>query len=124
MAEHVRTGAIDGVIFPYFLPQKNHSDTTLLMFQIEIYRKWLDEQTGKGGFSKTMPLVVMIYATKHSQSPDLPLPSFIQRCLEIGLEATGQGLADGVCTYCLPKDKSEFTDAVAAVYMPWRVKSK
>jgi hypothetical protein len=124
MAEHVRAGAIDGVIFPYFLPQKNHSDTTLLKSQVETFRKWLDEQTRKGGFSKTMPLVVMIYATKHSQSSDLPTPAFIRKCLEIGLEATAKGLADGVCTYCLPKDKSEFTDAVAAVYKPWRARIK
>jgi hypothetical protein len=124
MAEHVRAGAIDGVIFPYFLPQKNHSDTTLLKSQIETFRKWLDEQTRKGGFSKTMPLVVMIYATRHSQSSDLPTPAFIRKCLEIGLEATAKGLADGVCTYCLPKDKSEFADAVAAVYKLWRAKNK
>jgi hypothetical protein len=124
MAEHVRTGAIDGVIFPYFLPQKNHSDTTLLESQVETFRKWLDEQTGKGGFSKTMPLVVMIYATKHSQSSDLPTPAFIRKCLEIGLKATAKGSANGVCTYGLPKDKPEFTDAVAAVYKPWRAKIK
>jgi hypothetical protein len=124
MAEHVRTGAIDGVIFPYFLPQKNHSDTTLLKSQIETFRKWLDEQTRRGGLSKTMPLVVMIYATKHSQSSDLPTPAFIRACLEIGLEATAKGLADGVCTYCLPKDKPEFIEAVAAAYKPWRAKIK
>jgi len=124
MAEHVRTGAIDGVIFPYFLPQKNHSDTTLLLSQIQTFRKWLDEQTGQGGFSRTMPLVVMIYATKHSQSSDLPTPSFVQRCLEIGLEATAKGLADGVCAYCLPKDRPGFVEAVAAVYKPWRTRIK
>jgi len=124
MAEHVRTGAVDGVIFPYFLPQKNHSDATRLLSQIGTFRKWLDEQTGKGGFSKTMPLVVMIYATKHSQSSDLPTPAFIRKCLEIGLETTARGLADGVCTYCLPKDKPEFLDAVAAVYKPWGAKNR
>jgi hypothetical protein len=124
MAEHVRAGAIDGVIFPYFLPQKNHSDPTLLLSQIGTFRKWLDEQTGLGGFSKKMPLVVMIYATKHSQSSDSPTSGFIQRCLEIGLEAAGKGLADGVCTYCLPKDKPEFMDSVASVYKPWRARIK
>jgi len=124
MAEHVRKGAIDGVVFPYFCPQKNHSDTTLLMSQVETYRRWLDEQTAKGGFSKTMPLIVMIYATKHSQSPDSPKPAFIQKCLEIGLDATGKGMADGVVTYCLPKDKPEFLEAVVAAYKPWRAKIK
>ncbi len=124
MAEHVRTGVIDGVIFPYFYPQKNHSDPTLLMTQVESFRKWLDEQTRRGGHAKSMPLVVMIYATKHSQSPDSPRPGFVQKCLQIGLEATAKGLADGVVTYCLPKDKPEFIDAVSAVYKPWRKKIK
>ena len=116
MAEHVRRGVIDGVIFPYFYPQKNHSDATLLGPQIETFRRWLDEQTKRGGRMKKMPLIVMIYATKHSQSPDAPTPAFVRRCLEIGLEATARGLADGVTAYCLPKDNPDFIRAVAAVY--------
>jgi hypothetical protein len=120
IAAHVRSGAIDGVIFPYFYPQKNHSDTTRLRPQIEAYRHWLDEQTGKGGLAGSMPLVVMIYATKHSQSPDEPTPTFIKDCLEIGLEATEKGLADGVVTYCLPKSNSSFIEAVAKIYANWR----
>jgi hypothetical protein len=122
MAEHIRTRAVDGVIFPYFYPQKNHSDTTRLWPQIEAYRRWLDEQTQKGGHVKKMPLVVMIYALKHSQSPDDPTPAFIKRCLEIGLEATARGLADGVITYGLPKDKPEFLEAAAAVYKSTKIK--
>lgn len=124
MAEHVRTGAIDGVIFPYFYPQKDHSDTTLLMPQIKTYRKWLDEETRQGGFLKTMPLIIMIYATKHTQSADEPSPAFVKKCLEIGLEATANGLADGVVTYCLPKDKPEFMDAVSVVYKSLRTGAK
>jgi hypothetical protein len=117
MAEHVRQGAIDGVVFPYFYPQKNHSDTTLLESQVETYRRWLDEQTRRGGRTTKMPLIVMIYATKHSQSPDAPTPAFVGRCLEIGLGATAKGLADGVTTYCLPKDNQDFIRAVAGVYI-------
>lgn len=113
---HVQNGAIDGVVFPYFYPQKNHSDPSLLRPQIEAFRRWLDEQTRKGGLAGSMPLVVMVYATKHSQSVDEPTPAFIERCLEIGLEATQKGLADGVVTYCLPKSDSSFVDAVARVY--------
>ena len=116
MAEHVRQGAIDGVVFPYFYPQKNHMDTTLLRPQIEAYRRWLDEQTRRGGQKKRVPLVVMIYALKHSQSPDVPTPDFVRRCLEIGLEASREGWADGVTTYGLPKDDPAFIRAVAAAY--------
>jgi hypothetical protein len=116
MAEHVRQGVIDGVIFPYFYPQRNHSDTTLLGPQIETFRRWLDEQTSQGRQQRKMPLVVMIYAMKHSQSPDVPTPAFVKRCLEIGLEASAKGAADGVMTYGLQKDDPEFIKAVAAVY--------
>lgn len=116
MAEHIRTRAVDGVIFPYFYPHRNHSDTSLLLPQIEQYRRWLDDQTEKGHQMKRMPLVVMIYATRHSQSADDPSPAYVRRCLEIGLEATERDLADGVVTYCLQKDIPEYTGAAAAVY--------
>lgn len=116
IAAHVREGAIDGVIFPYFYPQRNHSDTELLLPQIETFRRWLDEQAARGEIVRRIPLIVMIYATRHSQSSDAPGPAFVRRGLEIGLEATGKGLADGVVTYCLPKDRPEFIGAVAAVY--------
>lgn len=116
MAEHVRKGAIDGVIFPYFYPQRNHSDTESLLPQIETFRRWLDEQSARGEGVRRIPLIVMIYATTHSQSSNAPSPAYVKRGLEIGLEATGRGWADGVITYCLPKDKPEFLSAVAAVY--------
>jgi hypothetical protein len=116
IAAHVETGAIDGVIFPYFYPHRNHSDTASLMPQIETYRKWLDRQTAQGGLSGRMPLVVMVYGTQHSASPDLPIPSYIKDCLSIGLKATENGLADGVVTYCLPKDNPPFVEAVAVIY--------
>jgi hypothetical protein len=117
---HVETGAIDGVVFPYFYPHRNHSDTSRLLPQIETYRRWLDQRTEKGGFSARMPLVVMVYATKHSASPDRPTPSHVKECLDIGLKATGKGLADGVVAYCLPKDKPSFVEAVATVYKRWK----
>jgi hypothetical protein len=116
MAEHVRRGAIDGVVFPYFYPHRNHSDTEALLPQIETFRRWLDDQSARGEIERRIPLVVMIYAAKHSQSSDVPSPAYVRRGLEIGLEATGRGWADGVVTYCLPKDRPEFLSAVAAVY--------
>ena len=124
IAPHVETGVIDGVVFPYFYPHRNHSDTAPLLPQIESYRRWLDERTAKGGLSGSMPLVVMVYATKHSGSPDHPTPAYIKECLNIGLKATEKGLADGVVTYCLPKDKSSFVEAVAAVYERWKPPNK
>jgi len=116
ISAHVQNGAIDGVVFPYFYPQKNHSDSSLLGPQIEAFRRWLDGQTRKGGLAGSMPLVVMVYAMKHSQSADEPTPAFVEKCLGIGLEATQKGLADGVVTYCLPKSDSSFIEAVARVY--------
>jgi len=113
---HVEAGAIDGVIFPYFYPHKNLSDTSRLLPQITTYREWLNEQTKKGGYSKIMPLMLMVYGVRHSQSTDAPTPDYVKECLEIGLQATKDGLASGVVTYCLQKDKADFVAAVASVY--------
>ncbi|MCC6127132.1 MAG: hypothetical protein IT426_19395 [Pirellulales bacterium] len=124
IAPHVEAGAIDGVIFPYFYPHKNLSDTTNLQPQIESYRKWLDQHTREGGLSGKMPLVVMVYALKHSQSRDEPTPNYVKTCLKIGLETTRSGLTDGVVTYCLPKDKPSFVKGVTEVYQEWETQKK
>ena len=113
---HVEAGAIDGVIFPYFYPHRNLSDTSQLLPQIETYRNWLNEHTSKGGLSNKMPLIVMVYGVKHSQSADAPTPDYVKKCLEIGLDATNRGLVSGVVTYCLPKDNPDFVKSVAEVY--------
>jgi len=113
---HVEAGAVDGVIFPYFYPHNNLSDTSKLRPQIEAWRRWLDEHTMKGGLTGKMPLVVMVYAEKHSESPDSPTPAYVRECLEIGLQSTADGLADGVVTYCLPKDNPLFVKSVAVAY--------
>ena len=124
ITQHVEAGAIDGVIFPYFYPHKNLSDTSKLLPQIKTYRRWLDERTSKGGLVHKMPLVVMVYAVKHSQSRDKPTPVYVKQCLEIGLATTRDGLTDGVVTYCLPKDNPAFVKSVAAVYKVWKTTKK
>ena len=116
IAPHVETGAIDGVIFPYFYPHKNLSDTSQLMPQINAYRQWLDEKTMAGGLTNKMPLIVMVYGVRHSQSADAPTPDYVRQCLMIGREATGKGLANGVVTYCLQKHVPEFVAKVKNVY--------
>ena len=120
IAPHVEAGAIDGVIFPYFYPHKNHSDTTKLLPQIKSYRQWLDKMTRAGTLSGKMPLVVMVYATKHSASPNHPTAAYVRKCLDIGLQATQDGLADGVVTYCLPKNRPEFVKQVSLAYKGWK----
>ena len=124
MVQHVREGAIDGVIFPYFYPHRNLSGTTKLLPQIRSYRSWLDEQTDKGGLTGKMPLVVMIYAKKHSQSIDEPTPEYVKKCLEIGLGTARDGLTDGVVTFCLPKANPAFVDSVASVYEAWAAEKR
>ena len=69
-----------------------------------------------------MPLVVMVYAEKHSESRDEPTPAYVKTCLEIGLDSTADGLADGVVTYCLPKGNPRFVESVAAIYKGWEAK--
>lgn len=124
IAPHVEAGAVDGVIFPYFYPHKNLSDTTKLLPQIRALREWLDERASAGGLTRKMPLVVMIYALRHSQSRDDPTAAYVRKCLEIGLDATANGLADGVVTYCLPKDRPPFVKGVAAAYKGWEKRTR
>lgn len=119
---HVEAGAIDGVVFPYFYPHKNQTDTTKLRSQIEAYRAWLDEHTKSGGLAGKMPLVVMVYAERHSESRDKPTPAYVKECLQSGLDCTKEGLTDGVVTYCLPKDNPAFVRSVAEVYQGWKAK--
>lgn len=119
---HVEEGAIDGVIFPYFYPHKNLSDTSHLLPQLQTYRKFLDERTAAGGLTNKMPLVLMVYGVKHSQSADAPTPDYVKQCLIIGREATREGLTNGVVTYCLQKHVPEFVASVKEVYTDDRFK--
>lgn len=120
IAQHVEAGAIDGVIFPYFYPHKNHSDTTKLLPQIKSFRESLDRGTKNGGLLGKMPLVVMVYAARHSASPEPPTAAYVKKCLDIGLMATQEGLADGVVTYCLPKNNPFFVKQVSLAYKEWK----
>jgi hypothetical protein len=113
ISKHVAQGVIDGVILPYFYPQKNLTDTSLLYGQISSYRASLNRMTKIGKINRKMPLVVMVYASKHSQSPDIPTPSYVKDCLDIALTATKNGLANGVVTYRLPKNDPAFLLPVA-----------
>ncbi|HJV36040.1 hypothetical protein [Geomonas sp.] len=114
--KQVEQGAIDGVVFPYFYPQENNSDTTLLSAQIKMYRITLDKTLKRVKKHKQLPLIVMIYATKHSQSPDAPTPDYVKECIRIARQSIDQGLANGVVTYQLPKSDQAFIDAVSSAY--------
>lgn len=120
LTPHVRTGAIDGIIWPYYHPHKNHTNTTNLFPQAVKYRSWLDEQTRLGGLPRSMPLIVMVYASKMAKAPQACAPAYVQECLKEGLKAVRAGHADGVMTYCLPKDKPEFVAAVERNYAGWK----
>lgn len=116
LAPHVQSGAIDGIIWPYYHPHKNHNNTTNLYPQAVAYRAWLDEQTRRGGLKQQMPLIVMVYGSKIRKAPDACTPAYVQECLKQGLKATRDGYADGVMTYCLPKNDPDFVNAVKTNY--------
>jgi hypothetical protein len=120
LAPHVRTGAIDGIIWPYFHPHRNHTNTANLFPQAAKYRSWLDEQTKLGGLPRSMPLIVMVYGSKIAKAPQACTPAYVQECLKEGLRAVRAGYADGVMTYCLPKDRPEFVEAVKTNYVNWK----
>ena len=119
LAPHVKSGAIDGIIWPYYHPHKNHHNTTNLYPQAVRYRAWLEEETRLGGRTERLPLIVMVYGSKIAKAPDACTPPYVQECLTQGLRATREGYADGVMTYCLPKDSPEFIRAVSSVYSAW-----
>jgi len=114
IAAHVEAGAVDGVVFPYIRPHYDHARTDTLAPQIRAYRRWLDRQTAALG--RRMPLVVMVYASKYSTAPTAPTPEYVKACIEIAAEATKDGLADGVVTYCLPKSSAPFVRTVTDAY--------
>jgi hypothetical protein len=122
LVPHVRAGAIDGIIWPYFHPHKNHTNTTNLFPQAAKYRSWLDEQTQAGGLLRSMPLIVMVYGSKIAKAPEPCTPAYVQECLQEGLRAVRAGYADGVMTYCLPKDRPEFVAAVKNTYAGAKVR--
>jgi hypothetical protein len=113
---HVQTGAIDGVIWPYYHPHQNHINTTNLYPQAKSYRAWLNQKTQLGGLKKEMPLIVMVYGSKMATAHEACTPGYVSECLAQGLEATREGYADGVMTYCLPKDDPAFVNALTTVY--------
>jgi len=121
LTPHVRGRAIDGIIWPYYHPHKNHNNTTNLYPQAVQYRAWLDEQTRRDGRKERMPLVVMVYGSKMAKAPDACMPAYVQECLSQGLRATREGYTDGVMTYCLPKNNPDFVKAVRANYAGWRL---
>jgi hypothetical protein len=112
---HVARGMVDGLVFAYLLPHRDHSTTATLRAQIEELRTWLDANSPM----KRVKLVVMIYASKHSQAPTGPTTAYVRECLEIARQATWEGLANGAVTYVLPKANQGFLDAVKDVYLNW-----
>ena len=78
-------------------------------------RIWLD--TNSPG--KRIKLLVMIYASKHSEAPTGPEPGYVRDCLAIASQATQEGLADGAVTYVLPKGNQDFLNAVKQQYHSW-----
>lgn len=124
IAKYVTLGAIDGIIMPYFYPQKNLTDTSLLMNQISNYRTALDRMSTIGKHKGKMPLFIMVYALKNSESTDVPTPSYVGKCLDIAFVATKYGLANGAIVYGLPKNNDSFMQAVAASFNKSRQSTK
>ncbi len=113
---HIRSGAIDGIICPYYHPHRNHVNTADLYPQAVKFRAWLDEQTKAAGFSQQMPLIWMVYGSKVAKAKEACTPDYVRDCLNQGLRAVRDGYADGVMNYCLPKDSPAFVDAVKSTY--------
>ena len=84
--------SIDGILYPYMAQSLkkglSHKDTYALASEIKRVRE----------VYPGIPVILDIYVTKHSGSPDLPGPKWVEGLLDIAKEN-----ADGVALYCMPK---------------------
>lgn len=118
IAEHVRQGVVDGILFPYAFPHLDHTTTNTLMSQLQDWRAFLDKKTAQGGFTQKMPVTVMAYATAISLATGpKPTPSYVNSLLDIGRRATLSGLTrGGGMTYMMPKLEREFRAAAREAF--------
>jgi hypothetical protein len=88
--------AIDGILYPYMAQSLgkglSHRETSALPAEIKRLR---DIYPG-------VPVIVDIYVTKHSQSPDRPGPRWVGELLDLAKEH-----ADGVALYGMPKKNKD-----------------
>ncbi len=88
--------AIDGILYPYMAQSKgkglSHADTSALAAEIERVRE----------VYPGTPVILDIYVSKHSQSPDLPDSKWVGDLLDLA-----KLHADGVALYCMPKKNKD-----------------
>ncbi len=88
--------AIDGILYPYMAQSKgkglSHVDTSALADEIRRVRE----------IYPGIPVILDIYVSKHSQSPDLPNSKWVGDLLDLA-----KLHADGVALYCLPKKNKD-----------------
>jgi len=54
-----------------------------------------------------LSLIIMIYASKLSSAPIPPDSKYLRETVKISLDLIREGIADGIITYCLPKENKE-----------------
>lgn len=90
---------IDGVIFPFRNePNIDTTTTSTLDPQVRAVRATL---------GKDLSLIIMIYASKLSSAPIPPDAKYLAETVKTSLELVKEGIADGIITYCLPKESEE-----------------
>jgi len=90
---------IDGVIFPFRNePNIDTTTTSTLAPQVRAVRATLGDE---------LSLIIMIYASKLSSAPIPPDSKYLKETVKISLDLIKEGIADGIITYCLPKENKE-----------------
>ncbi len=90
---------IDGVIFPFRNePNVDTTTTSTLNPQVRAVRATLGDD---------LSLIIMIYASKLSSAPVPPDARYLKETVRISLDLIREGIADGIITYCLPKESEE-----------------
>lgn len=87
---------IDGIIFPFRNePNIDTVTTATLDPQVRAVRATLGED---------LSLIIMIYASKLSSAIIPPDANYLKETVGISLDIIREGIADGIITYCLPKE--------------------
>ncbi|MBC7320551.1 hypothetical protein H5T89_07875 [bacterium] len=90
---------IDGVIFP-FRNEPNIDTVTVSTLDPQV-------RAVRATLGDNLFLIIMVYASKLSSASVPPDVRYINETVKISLDLIKEGVADGIITYCLPKENEE-----------------
>ncbi|MCX7796608.1 MAG: hypothetical protein N2380_08835, partial [bacterium] len=90
---------IDGIIFP-FRNEPSIDTTTIATLEPQV-------RAIRATLGDDLFLIIMIYASKLSSAPVPPDARYLEETVRVSLDLIREGVADGIITYCLPKNDKD-----------------